>query len=64
MQDAIHTLAQRRQAVLKPLRACWLRLQDLVDETVRMLADGMSSQATRRMRPIPIRIDERRDPRR
>jgi hypothetical protein len=58
MRNAIHTFAMRRQAMLKHLRASWWRLQDLIDDTVRMLADGMSGQA-RRMRPIPIRVERR-----
>lgn len=57
MRNAISILADCRRATLM-----WLRAH--VDATVRMLAECMSNPASRRMRPIPIRIDERRDTRR
>ena len=64
MRNPIHTLVNRLRALPKTLRAYRWRLEDQVDDIVRMLTQGMSNQASRRMRPIPIRIDERRDPRR
>lgn len=68
MRNAIHTLVDRLQTTLRTLRAYRWRfgrqLENLVGDTVRMLAQGMSNRASHRMRPIPIRIDERRDTRR
>ena len=64
MRNAISILADCRRATLTRLRAHGQRFQAMVDATVRMLAEGMSDSASRLMRPIPIRIDERRDTRR
>jgi hypothetical protein len=61
MRNPISTLAKRLRAALRAYR--W-RLEDMVDATARMLAESMSRQGSHRMRPIPIRIDERRDTRR
>lgn len=64
MRSAITILADCRRAMLKRLRAHSQRFEAMVNATVRMLAECMSNSASRRMRPIPIRIDERRDTRR
>lgn len=64
MRHAISILADCRRAMLMRLRAYGHQFQAMVDATVRMLAQCMSNPPARRMRPIPIRIDERRDTRR
>jgi hypothetical protein len=68
MRHAISILADCRRAMLMRLRVHGYQFRAMVDATVRMLAECMSNPATRRMRPmlrpIPIRIDERRDTRR
>lgn len=64
MRNAITILADCRRAMLMRLRARSLHFEAMVNATARMLAECMSNPASRRMRPIPIRIDERRDTRR
>ena len=54
MRDAIYTLTTHCQTALKSLRAFWYGLQDMVEATVRIMAEG---QVQRRMKPIPIRIE-------
>lgn len=68
MRNAISILADCRRAMLVRLRTHGHQFQSMVDATVRMLAECMSNPASRRvrpmLRPIPIRIDKRRDTRR
>jgi hypothetical protein len=64
MRDAANIPATRCSKALARLQAGWRRFEAMLAETVRLTAEAMQGMdASRRMRPIPIRV-ERRDPRR
>ncbi|WP_440186260.1 hypothetical protein [Bordetella sp.] len=63
MRSVISTCVKSLKALSTMLRAHWQNLEEMTNIAANMLAENLSGRS-RRMRPVPIRIDEYRDRRR
>ncbi|WP_019939334.1 hypothetical protein [Bordetella sp. FB-8] len=64
MRSVISSCAKRLKALPKTLRVYRRNIEEMANIAACMLVQSMSHKASRRMRPVPIRIDEYRDRRR